>query len=71
MNEVREEKLGYIDIYHGKAKDQGNIKAPDFEGQIKLNDGTIIRFKSWSELKAGLTKNERFSGYLYKTVKVE
>lgn len=65
MSGLVENKLGYIDIYHGKAKAAGNNKAPDFEGQIKLTDGTIIRFKTWSELKEGLTNNQRFSGYLY------
>jgi hypothetical protein len=65
MSRLIENKLGYIDIYHGKVKADGNSKAPDFEGQIKLTDGTIIRFKTWSELKEGLTNNQRFSGYLY------
>lgn len=66
---ITEKKLGFIDIYHGKAKAGGNSKAPDFEGQIKLTDGTIIRFKTWSELKEGLTNNQRFSGYLYQVEK--
>lgn len=68
-NNVIETKKGFIDIYHGKAKAGGSLKAPDFEGQIKLQDNTIIRFKAWSELKEGITNNERFSGYLYELVK--
>lgn len=66
---ITEKKLGFIDIYHGKAKAGGNSKAPDFEGQIKLTDGTIIRFKTWSELKEGFINNQRFSGYLYQVEK--
>lgn len=65
MPEIKEVKKGYIDIYHGKANAAGNSKAPQFEGQIKLLDGTIIRFKAWQELKEGITNNEKFAGYVY------
>jgi hypothetical protein len=71
MNNLREVKKGYIDIYHGKANSQGNDKAPVFEGQVKLEDGTIIRFKAWQESNSNYTKGERFSGYVYQTVKEE
>lgn len=70
-NNIKEVKKGFIDIYHGKLKANGNSKAPDFEGQIKLLDGTKIRFKVWSELQEGITNNEKFSGYLYELVKDE
>lgn len=68
MPQLDEQRLGFIDIYHGKAKAGGNSKAPDFEGQLKLSDGTVIRFKTWGELKEGITNNQKFSGYLYKLV---
>lgn len=70
-NVIKEVKKGFIDIYHGKLKASGNPKAPDFEGQIKLSDGTRIAFKAWSELKENYTNNERFSGYLYELVREE
>lgn len=70
-NGITEVKKGFIDVYHGKLKASGNSKAPDFEGQIKLADGTRIAFKVWSELKETYTNNERFSGYLYELVKTD
>lgn len=71
MNNVKEIKKGFIDLYHGKAKANGNDKAPDFEGQVKLSDGTIIRAKLWKELRENVTNNERFSGYIYQIEKSE
>jgi hypothetical protein len=69
-NDVKEIKKGFIDVYHGKAYNAGSAKAPIFEGQIKI-DGKVTRFKLWSELKEGITNNERFSGYLYELERVE
>ena len=68
MANITENKLGFIDIYHGKAKAQGNDKAPVFEGTLKLQDGKRIRFKAWRELKENITNNEVFSGYLYELI---
>lgn len=66
MVDLVESRIGFIDIYHGKAKNNGNDKAPHFEGQLKLSEGTIIRLKLWRELKENVPNNEKFSGYIYK-----
>ena len=65
---MREVKLGFVDIYHGKSFTQGNEKAPAFEGTIKLNDGKRLRFKAWKEANSSYTKGERFSGAIFDLV---
>ncbi len=69
MSNITEKKLGFIDIYHGKAKANGSINAPHFEGTLKI-EGIQYRFKAWSELREGITNNERFSGHIYQLEKV-
>ena len=67
MPNVKENKIGFIDLYHGKFKHEGNDKAQDLEGQIKIN-GVKYRCKIWLELQEGITKNEKFTGYIYELV---
>jgi len=68
MNDKREIKCGFVDIYHGKSFSQGNEKAPAFEGTLKLNDGKRLRFKAWKEPNSSYTGGERFSGAIFDLV---
>lgn len=70
MSDLVEKKLGFIDIYHGKAKAGGSAKAPHFEGTLKI-EGIQYRFKAWCELKEGITNNEKFSGHIYQLERAE
>lgn len=65
---MKEVKLGFVDIYHGKSFIQGNKKAPAFEGTVKLNDGKRLRFKAWQESNGSYTGGERFSGAIFDLV---
>lgn len=68
MSDFKENRKGFIDLYHGKAKANGSNTAPDLEGQIKI-DGKPFRCKLWLEVKEGVTNNERFTGYVFELEK--
>jgi len=68
MSNFKEVKLGFVDIYHGKSYNQGNEKAPYFEGTLKLADGKRLRFKAWKEINPSYTGGERFSGSIFDLV---
>jgi hypothetical protein len=68
---MKEVKVGFVDIYHGKSFTLGNNRAPAFEGTVKLSDGKRLRFKAWHEPNNSYTKGERFSGAIFDLVEDE